>query len=301
MLRRAIVASRAPAAPDATPERAGTIVLQTRRPSDQDTSGRCDELARRGRSTPENAAVPAESRSHYDHSERGTTLAHGPRVTRHLLFALFSIACAEEVGRAPTELTIAPGEVLLDRRDGAALYGRLLEGPDHGDGDRVLTLRSERAGRPFLGELEGTPVLDARFGDGETIFVLGADRVLRDRTAAIDDRVIAPLSVVGSTVAYARGEMPDYEIARADARTGAVETITQGMAPAWSPALSPDGRELVFVSSVTGTPRLYRWQNGSARLLPPSDRFPTTPVAPRWENGVLSFEDEAGAAQVVIQ
>ena len=54
------------------------------------------------------------------------------------------------------------------------------------------------------------------------------------------------------------GEPPDLELARVDVRGGAHEQLTFGMAPVWSPALSEDGAEVVFVSGAGGEPRLHR-------------------------------------------
>jgi hypothetical protein len=225
-----------------------------------------------------------------DRPAAGTPLALHGAVARPLI-ALLLVACAGE-DAATVAASLSAREVLLDQRGDARLIGLLHDAPIDGDADRVLTLRGD-----VPPELDGVDVLDARFG-AQGIVVLGADHVLSDGTTPIDSDVVGPIAVRGSIVAYARGQMPDYEIVRADLRTGAIETITQGMAPAWSPALSSDGREIVFVSSVTGTPRLYRY-DGAAHLLPPS-RFPTSPIGPRWENGVLAFEDELGTTEVVI-
>jgi hypothetical protein len=224
------------------------------------------------------------------------------------LVLVAALGCADEDLGAHESALVASardGEVVLDvRSDGAALFGTLEEVPEHSDGDRVLVVRSELGGAPFAGSLDGTHVLDARFADGG-IVAIGADHVLRFYDARgvveLDAAVTAPLSVAGSTVAYARGEMPDFEIARADVRTGAVMQVTRGMAPAWSPALSPDGTEVLFVSSAEGSPRLYRHDGGSARALARTQRFPTSPRAPRWDGAAsLEFEDEEGRARLEL-
>jgi hypothetical protein len=66
------------------------------------------------------------------------------------------------------------------------------------------------------------------------------------------------------------------------------------MNPAWSPALTPDGTAIVFVSGIEGTARLYRAENGEVRPLPPTERTPSAPVAPRFEEGLLHFVDHLG-------
>lgn len=230
--------------------------------------------------------------------------------TTVLAFALALLAACEADDAAPVQApltipTAAPDEVILDvRADGAALFGRVVPPPPNADPDRVLVLRGERDGRPFLGSLEGARVLDARFA-GSALVVLGTDHVLRvhenDQVAELDAQVHGPLSVAADRVAYVRGEPPDLEVARADLRTGAVEAITQGMAPAWSPALSPDGTEVIFVSGASGSPRLYRSHGGPARALPASPRFPTGPSAPRWIGDRLVFEDEQGVASIDLR
>lgn len=219
-------------------------------------------------------------------------------------------ACEGDVAPAAAPLALAlpsPGaeEVILDvRADGATLFGRVVPPPPNADPDRLLVLRSELGGQPIAGALEGTQVLDARFAGGALV-VLGTDHVLYAHEGGavveLDAQVFGPLSAAGDRVAYVRGEMPELEVARADVRTGAVESVTQGMAPAWSPALSPDGREVIFVSGVTGSPRLYRSEGGAARALPPVERFPTAPSAPRWVDDRLVFEDEQGVAAIDLR
>lgn len=201
--------------------------------------------------------------------------------------------------------SLAGSEVVLDRReDGAVLLGRLEPAPPNSDADRVLVLRGERAGQPLDPSIDGARALDARFA-ADRIVVLGADHVLRvvhgGATVELDRAAEAPLSVVGSTVAYVRGEMPFFEVARADVVTGTARQLTQGMGPAWSPALSPDAAEIVFVSSVLGTPRLHRLRaDGSVEALPASARSPSSPIAPRWSGDRLMFTDEAGTAEIEL-
>ena len=201
---------------------------------------------------------------------------------------VLALSACSRTDATPVALEVAPlldeGEVLLDRRDdGAALIGRVMPVPEGSDADRVLTLRSVG----LDASLDCAAVLDARFvADG--LVVLRADHVLvahHDGAAIeLDAQVEGPLSIAGTRVAYVRGEFPELELALSDARSGEARVLTQGMAPAWSPALSPDGSEIVFVSGARGTPRLHLvdTRGGAPRALPPSERFPTAPVAPRW-------------------
>jgi hypothetical protein len=70
----------------------------------------------------------------------------------------------------------------------------------------------------------------------------------------------------GRHLVYCRGDGPDAEVFRAD--DGRVRPVTTHMAPVWSPAISPDGRSVVFVSAASGVPALYRVDaDGSPRQL----------------------------------
>ena len=224
------------------------------------------------------------------------------------------LACSPapaETRPAEAALELAPasaqGEIVLDRRaDGATLWGRLEPIVPNSDADRILIVRAE----PPVAGVDGARALDARFA-GDAMLVLGADHVLRSHQQGahqqgaiteLDRAVEAPLSVAGRSVAYARGEMPFFEIARADLDTGGARAITQGMAPAWSPALSPDGREVVFVSSAQGSPRLHRVDAaGTVTPLPATARTPSSPRAPTLEGDRLTFDDEQGRTTIDLR
>jgi hypothetical protein len=202
----------------------------------------------------------------------------------------------ETLGDAP-RLVAGGEEELLDRRaDGAAIFGRMEPAVEDADPERVLVLRASVPG------LDGLRVLDARFVDGGVV-VIGADHVLRLLAAGdvrtLDENVYGPLSVAGDRVAYTRGEMPVLELARADLSSGEVAALTTDMAPVWSPALSADGREVIFVSGASGSPRLCRLGANGVVVLPEVERFPSSPRAPRWEGDELRFEDEEGALHVL--
>jgi hypothetical protein len=74
----------------------------------------------------------------------------------------------------------------------------------------------------------------------------------------VDEGVTGAVSTSpdGRHLVYCRGDGPDAEVFRAD--DGRVRAVTTGMAPVWSPAISPDGRAVVFVSAASGVPALYR-------------------------------------------
>ena len=218
--------------------------------------------------------------------------------------ALACVGCArgESAPRAEQSLSIAPeGAVVLDvRADGATLGGHVEAVPLGSDAERVIVL--EHAPQGFSA-LVGARVLDARFVSDRVVSV-GVDHVLRAHDARggvveLDREAEAPLAVAGSTVAYARGEMPFFELARADVRSMRAEVLTEGMAPVWSPALDADTGAIVFVSAREGAPRLHRWSGGQSVALPHTARSPSSPRAPRLEGDRLHFADEAG--DVVIE
>lgn len=196
-------------------------------------------------------------------------------------------------------------ESLLDARDdGARLFGTVLAAPLGGDPERILRLRATGPDASLARALTGRRVLDARFA-GDGVVTLGTDHVLRylaaDGEMALDAQAQPPLSVAGARVAYARGEMPFFELARADVRTAAVDALTEDLGPVWSPALSEDGASIAFVSSASGHPRLMRLDADGALSTLASPRFPTSPRTPRWIGSTLTFEDEQGAATVDVE
>lgn len=193
---------------------------------------------------------------------------------------------------------------VLDRGPkGARILGRLEPYPPNADPERVLVIRVE--GSPLAAELDGARVTDARFV-GDAIVTITPDHLLRLHTKSgstvLDTEAYGPISVAGSRIAYVRGEMPFFELASADVETGVATVLTHEMAPVWSPALTPDGDSIVFVSGVEGKPRLYRMtKDGAPEALPETARTPTSPVAPYFEDGLLVFEDEQGTAWLDLE
>jgi hypothetical protein len=215
-------------------------------------------------------------------------------------------ALEDSVAPAPTVTAPAfeAARVLDQRADGARIVGRLEPFPPNADPERVLVISGQGIAPAIAAQLAGARVVDARF-TGDAVVSIGPDHVLRLHTQAgvteLDTHAYGPMSVAGTQVAYARGEMPFFELARADVATGAVATITTNMAPAWSPAFTPDGA-IVFVSGAGGSPRLYRVEgSGAPEALPQTARTPASPIAPRFEDGLLVFEDEQGTAWLDLE
>jgi hypothetical protein len=221
--------------------------------------------------------------------------------------AILLSACATDVDRsrgalgeteiAPArELAVGAPEILDTREDGALLVGTLEPATEGTDEERVLILHGILDGAALDRSIEGLRVTDARFVR-DSIATIGADGVLRVHVGGvvreIDAHAYGPLSVAGTRVAYTRGEIPLLELARADVASGVALLLTENMAPVWSPALSEDGERVVFVSGASGSPRLCLLDRDGVRTIE-SDRIPSSPRAPRFEDGLLSFEDERG-------
>lgn len=198
------------------------------------------------------------------------------------------------------------GEALASLDEGRAIHVRVLPAPVDADPDRVVTLRVD--GFP---ELDGVEALDAAFV-GEGVAVVGTDHRLRwyahpgAAPVELDERVEPPLSSEGTRLAYARGEMPFFAIVRLDVKVGAPEAVTDETRSCWSPAIAADG-SLAYVCTQAdatnqGRPTLFV-RDGQAtgaqgeRALP-TERFPTSPVAPRFDGARLAFGDEAGAVVI---
>lgn len=191
--------------------------------------------------------------------------------------------------------------IILEEEDGEPILAGTLEPVrPQTDARRVIVLDTHPRGF----DLHGQRVLDARtVSDG--VVTIGADRVLRHHTAKstveLDSDVLGPLSVEASRVAYVRGEAPDLHLFVAHLATGRIEPIAPHLAPVWSPVLSEDGREIVFATAAQGRPQLFRRDASGQLRRVHSDRTPSSPRAPVWRDGVVTFEDEQGTVRVNLE
>jgi len=200
----------------------------------------------------------------------------------------------------PVNAEAVGAELELDvRDDGARLVGTLRPTPQGTDADRVLDAEL----RSHEGVLVLGPVLDARFVAGGIVILDPTHTLVLEREGIrteIDRLAEAPLAVRGDDVVYARGDMPFFELAHLDASSGATRAITEGYAPAYSPAIDSDG-SVVFVSSREGRPRLHRVRvDGTLEALAPTQRTPSSFRAPRLDRGRLTFEDERGITTIDV-
>ncbi|MCB9620732.1 MAG: hypothetical protein H6724_14940 [Sandaracinus sp.] len=219
-----------------------------------------------------------------------------------LLLLLASLACGrEDVSEAPSALQTPPraeGEALTRLDEGRAIHVRVQAAPEGADPDRVVSLRVD--GFP---ELDGTDALDATYV-GEGVAVLGVDHRLRylaspgAEPVELDAQVEPPLSSQGTHLVYARGEMPFFAIVKAEPSTGALEALTEPTRSCWSPAVAATG-EVAYVCTAEGRPRLFV-HDGQERALP-TERFPTSALAPHFDGRRLAFTDETGAVVLDVR
>lgn len=204
-------------------------------------------------------------------------------------------------GEAPTG-EAPPGDATdPSTRDTLTVAGaraHLAEAPPNADPDRAIVLDEPLEDLPI-----GFQLLAAhRIGDGLLVLQTNHELWWRDANGArrIERDVEAPLSVRGRRVAFARGDMPDFEIVMLElAGSGRsvdfIRPLTAGFAPTWNPALGPAG-DVVFVSGRSGEAELYRVRPGETPVkLVLEGSFPSSIEAPRYDGVSLRFHDEHGA------
>jgi hypothetical protein len=244
-----------------------------------------------------------------------TSCARNPREAAASIAQLGALACGREgippsaplpsaaAAARPSALAAArqaaadlpAGAVLLDlRSDGTSLQGL----PDFAipEADPVPSLRGlvMAGGRERRWRFDGVSIREARFvpgGGGAVVLTLRGELLwlpaLDAAPRALDARVSGPISVAagGRYLAYVRGEPPELEVFRYDLLTGAAKPVTGDLAPAWCPAISADGQEVLFVSGASGAPALMRGRVGgaAARLTAadPPGHATTVPSGPR--------------------
>ena len=171
---------------------------------------------------------------------------------------------------AAPSLRVAAGEVLLDVLGERALIGRLEPAPADADPTLAMTVRYRVAGAAVAWSYDGRPVSQAGLLPGGGFTVTALDGTLfavsaRGASERVDGGVTGAVgsSEDGRFLVYCKGESPDQEVWQAELPSGAARQLTRGMAPTWSPAVAADGRTVVFASSRTGVPALWR-QTGDA-------------------------------------
>ncbi len=199
----------------------------------------------------------------------------------------------------------ASDEVVIDARaDGDLLVGRPLPVPENSDADRTLSLRWLTRGGPRAWRFAGQVALEAHFVPGSgAVLVLTTEHTLlkldapEASPATIDREVYGPLSLdaTGRRVVYTRGDPPTLEVVCADVSTGTLTPLAPSLTPAWCPALSPDGSEVLVVASPEGTPAFYRIRDGAAPArweVAPDTPLPTGPSAPVIFGDAVVYESD---------
>lgn len=110
------------------------------------------------------------------------------------------------------------------------------------------------------------PLRDARFVAADRAVIVDPDSRLlladlaRGTTQLLDAPVAAGLDFASACrcVAYMRGESPETAPAIVRLDTFETRTLDGEFAPAWLPALAPDGQSLVLTSARTGVPAIWR-------------------------------------------
>jgi hypothetical protein len=194
------------------------------------------------------------------------------------------------------------------RADGDSLVGRLLPTPADADGVALFQVQWLRGGAARRWSYGDTPIQDARFvPNTQGLVVLDVRGRLswldgpEAEPQPLDAEVVGPLALAadGRFLAYARGEPPFLDLVRYDLDTGRAEVLVGDMAPLWCPALSADGRELVFVSATGGSQALWRLAEGGApkrvTSAPPNadSTLPMGPTAPLWIGDALIYEHKS--------
>lgn len=199
----------------------------------------------------------------------------------------------------------AADELVLDlSARGEALVARVIPAPEESDADRTLTVRLLAPNGARRWRYADAPVLEARFiprSEALLVITTGHELVRLDGPDAaprvIDRRVSPPLSLdaLGRAAAYTRGEMPEFEVVRADLQTLTTRAMAPGLVPAWCPTLAGDGREVITVASPDGTPALYRLRDDAPPVrweLPANTALPTGPSAPVVFGDALVYESD---------
>lgn len=118
-------------------------------------------------------------------------------------------------------------------------------------------------------------------GPSEIVLVEVATGAVRPLVAQAQGRVISPMWLPDNTaVLYAaeRDGRP-FTLYGVDVRTGAISRVDGAGPGAQSPALSPDGTQLVFVGASADGYDLYGLPWDSSRLMPPGEATAGAPVA----------------------
>jgi hypothetical protein len=185
------------------------------------------------------------------------------------------------------------GRVLFDAQEGHTLEGQTLPAAEDSDEapkhrlfiDGVDTGRVVREARYFPGNPSRRLVIDAAgvLGhEGPGPFAPLAEEVLPGFDLAAACRCVV----------FVRGEAYEGKLERLSLDELRVETISDGLAPLWLPAVSPDGREVAVVSGHDGEAAIWRLPltgGPAVRVTAAGQPFPEGPAPMLWTEAGLFF------------
>jgi hypothetical protein len=209
---------------------------------------------------------------------------------------------------APDHAVIPAGEAgrLLDVAGDRALVGIEEPALPNADPAMRMAVRLYERGREVAWPLKDRPLAHARLLPGGLVLALTPSGALLEVDPAtrsvrqLDDGVAAPIgaSPDGAHLAYAKGDAPELEIWRMERASGVPVQVTTDMAPAWSPAVGPDGRTVVFASGRSGQAALWVQGDGAPRVVVPPEEgpslFPASLTPTLFDGTRVVFEGEAG-------
>ena len=218
-------------------------------------------------------------------------------MTRTLL--LLCCVAGARAGFAQLPADLGRGDVVLDIEGDRVLLGRPGAVPPNADPALRLGLRYVVRGVTVAAPALGTWASQARLLSGGHALTTGEDGALRDVDLGLGRSVVLDVGVEGAVGAspdgrhlvYCKGDAPDLEVFALDRPNGAPRAVTRDMAPAWSPAVSPDGRRVVFASAQSGTPAMWRVDDGGApRQIAAGGDIPDALGPTLYAGGVIVFE-----------
>lgn len=205
------------------------------------------------------------------------------------------------------------GSRLLDVEGDRVLAGLPDDAPPNADPVMRMDVRLFVGGQRAPWPAAAQPAAHARLLPGGRALAVtprGALLLVEgDVARPLDVDVVGPIgaSPDGTLLVYCKGEAPDLDVWRLDLGAGATPArVATDLAPAWSPAIAPDG-SVVVASARSGFPALWRIEAGgtpvqltnrdvtaSVGVPPVLSPFPASLTPTLFDGERVVFEGEAG-------